>query len=162
MASVTRLATNLFRASSRLPSCHTRTLVVSRACPVFYFTKKHEYVDVSDDGTTGTVGITNYAQEALGDVVYAQLPEPDDSVEAGVDCGALESVKAASELYSPVSGTVIEKNEKVEDVPALINNSAEDEGWLFKVKLSKADEELKKLMDKTAYEAYLKTQESDQ
>jgi len=134
--------------------------MVSRPLPVHYFTKKHEYVDVSDDKKTGTVGITHYAQEALGDVVYAQLPEPEDSVEAGVDCGALESVKAASELYSPVSGTVVEKNAKVEELPALINSSAENEGWLFKVTLTNP-EELDSLMNKADYDAYLKTQEDD-
>ena len=73
-----------------------------------------------------------YAAEALGDVVYAQLPDPGDSVEAGEECGALESVKAASEIYSPVTGTVAEKNEKVEDGPALINQSPTKDGWLFR------------------------------
>ena len=135
----------------------TRTLLTSRVSAVQYFTKKHEWVDVGGDGT-GVVGISNYAQEALGDVVWAQLPEPDESVEAGVDCGALESVKAASDIYSPVSGTVLEKNDKVEELPALINSSAEAKGWLFKVKLT-SPEELDNLMDKAAYEAYLKTQD---
>ena len=74
-----------------------------------------------------------FVQEALGDVVYAQLPEPEDDITAGEDCGALESVKAASEIYSPVSGKVLEKNEAVESAPALINSSAMEEGWLFKV-----------------------------
>ena len=74
-------------------------------------------------------------QEALGDVVYAQLPEPEDAITAGEDCGALESVKAASEIYSPVSGTVLEKNEAVENAPSLINSSAMEEGWLFKVEI---------------------------
>jgi len=149
---VTRLCTT--------PSSSSRGMHTSRLCPAFYFTKKHEWINVDDDKVTGTVGITNYAQEALGDVVYAQLPEPDDPVEAGTDCGALESVKAASEVYSPCTGTVVEKNEKVEELPAMINSSAEDEGWLFKIKLSKP-EELDTLMDKSAYEAYLKSQEDD-
>jgi len=165
MASVvslsSRMAALLVRSSTvRCHLAQQRSLFVGRVAPVHYFTKKHEYVDVSDDKSTGTVGITNYAQEALGDVVYAQLPEVDEGVEAGTDCGALESVKAASELYSPVSGTVIEKNAKVEDMPALINSSAEDEGWLFKVKLS-SPEELDNLMDKAGYEEYLKSQEDD-
>jgi len=137
-----------------------RGLQTSRLRPAVFFTKKHEWISVDDDKTIGTVGITDYAQEALGDVVYAQLPEPDDPVEAGVDCGALESVKAASEIYSPCSGTVLEKNEKVEAGPALINSSAEDEGWLFKIKLS-SPEETDALMDREAYDAYLKTQEDD-
>merc|ERR1712018_998187 len=113
-----------------------------------YFTKKHEWVTVV--GNMGTVGITD----------YAQLPEVDSDVEVGEECGALESVKAASELYSPVSGKVIEKNVAVEDLPSLINTSAENEGWLFKVELTK-EEELKDLFDKAAYEDYLKTQEDE-
>ena len=95
-----------------------------------------------------------------GDVVYAQLPEVDSEVEVGEECGALESVKAASELYSPVSGKVIEKNVAVEDLPSLINTSAENDGWLFKVELTK-QEELKELFDKSSYEEYLKTQEDE-
>merc|ERR1712050_77124 len=118
-----------------------------------FFTKKHEWVEV--EGTKGTVGISKYAADALGDVVYAQLPEPGDTLAAGDECGALESVKAASEVYSPVSGSVTEKNVIVEDGPALINQSAEDEGWLFKLDLSAAGE-VSELMDNAAYEAYLK------
>merc|ERR1719350_582372 len=123
-----------------------------------YFTKKHEWVSVV--GNMGTVGITDYAQQALGDVVYAQLPDVDSEVAVGEECGALESVKAASELYSPVTGTVIEKNGAVEDLPALINTSAQNEGWLFKLKLSKS-EELEILLDESSYEEYLKTQEDE-
>jgi len=123
-----------------------------------YFTKKHEWVSVVEN--MGTVGITDYAQQALGDVVYAQLPEVDADVVVGEECGALESVKAASELYSPVTGTVLEKNVAVEDLPALINTSAQNEGWLFKVKLSKS-EELEQLLDESSYGEYLKTQEDD-
>lgn len=134
-----------------------RPLSTSCRLDVLYFTKKHEWVSV-DDGEVGTVGISNYAQEALGDVVYAQLPEPDDSVTRGEECGALESVKAASELYSPVTGTVLEKNEAVENAPALINTSAMDEGWLFKVKLTQTSE-LEQLLDEDAYKAYLKEHE---
>lgn len=123
-----------------------------------YFTKKHEWVSVV--GNMGTVGITDYAQQALGDVVYAQLPDVDAEVVVGEECGALESVKAASELYSPVTGVVIEKNTAVEDLPSLINTSAQSEGWLFKVNLSKS-EELEDLLNETSYEEYLKTQEDD-
>merc|ERR1719458_42260 len=118
-----------------------------------FFTKKHEWVEV--EGTKGTVGISKYAADALGDVVYAQLPEPGDTLAAGDECGALESVKAASEVYCPVSGAVTEKNVVVEDGPALINQSAEDEGWLFKLDLSAAGE-VSELMDNAAYEVYLK------
>jgi len=146
--------------SQQASSTCWRGLQTSSFRPAVFFTKKHEWISVDDDKALGTVGITSYAQEALGDVVYAQLPEPDDPVEAGVDCGALESVKAASEIYSPCSGTVVEKNEKVEAGPALINSSAEDEGWLFKIKLT-SPEEIDTLMDRAAYDAYLKTQEDD-
>merc|ERR1712127_372520 len=118
-----------------------------------YFTKKHEWVLV--DGMKGTIGISKYAAEALGDVVYAQLPEPGDSLASGEECGALESVKAASEVYSPVSGTVTEKNLVVEDGPALINQSPEEEGWLFKVDLT-APEETSGLMGTEAYADFLK------
>merc|ERR1712020_145241 len=98
--------------------------------------------------------------QIIGDVVYAQLPEVDADVIVGEECGALESVKAASELYSPVSGTVVEKNSAVEDLPALINSSPQDEGWLFKVKFSNS-EELNDLLDQSSYDEYLKTQEDD-
>lgn len=118
------------------------------------FTDRHEWVTVEKD--VGTVGISKYAQESLGDVVFAQLPDPGTKLNAGDECGALESVKAASEIYSPVSGTVTEKNTKVEGKPALINTSCYEEGWLFKLKLSKP-EELNDLMDHKKYEEFLKT-----
>ena len=141
-----------------------------------YFTKKHEWVKV--DGDQGTVGISSYAQEALGDIVFAQLPDPDSQLARGEECGALESVKAASEVYSPVtglktvffrqievvrkkiSGTVVEKNEAVESGPSLINTSSMDEGWLFKVKLAKP-EEIDELMNQEAYDKYLKEHEEE-
>merc|ERR1712168_868269 len=97
------------------------------------FTQQHEWVDV--DGSIGLVGITNYAQELLGDIVYAQLPEVDTEYDQMDECGALESVKAASELYCPVTGKVTEINSAVEDQPALINQSCYDQGWLFKLEL---------------------------
>jgi len=123
-----------------------------------YFTKKHEWVNV--DGDQGTVGISSYAQEALGDIVFAQLPDPDSQLARGEECGALESVKAASEVYSPVTGTVVEKNEAVESGPSLINTSSMDEGWLFKVKLAKP-EEIDELMNQEAYDKYLKEHEEE-
>ncbi len=94
-------------------------------------------------------------------MVYAQLPEVDDAVTAGDDCGALESVKAATEIYSPVSGTVTAKNEEVENKPSLINSSPEGDGWLFKVKMEKEEAELSKLMDEAAYKEFLKSVEKD-
>ena len=111
-------------------------------------------------GNLGTVGITDYAQKVLGDVVYAQLPEVDSNVVAGEECGTLESVKAASELYSPVTGTMVGKNSAVEDLPLLINLSTQDKGWLFKVKLSNT-EECNGGLDQASYYEYIKLQEAD-
>ncbi|XP_031631207.1 glycine cleavage system H protein, mitochondrial [Contarinia nasturtii] len=118
------------------------------------YTEKHEWVQVNGD--IGIVGISNYAQEALGDVVFAQLPDVGTVLTQGDECGALESVKAASEVYTPVSGTVTEKNTEVEDTPSLINSSCYDKGWLFKVKLSKQDE-VDTLMNEEKYDEYLKS-----
>ena len=114
-----------------------------------YYSESHEYVRV--EGDFGYVGITDYAQHALGNVVYVDMPEVDDEVTAGEEFGAVESVKAASDLISPVSGTVVEVNEALEDEPELINQDA-FENWIIKVELSdKAD--LDNLMDAAAYEA---------
>lgn len=118
------------------------------------FTKKHEWVLV--DGNSGTIGISNYAQEALGDVVYAQLPDVGTSFRQTDECGALESVKAASEIYSPVSGDVTEKNLAVEETPSLVNTSCYDKGWLFKIKLTKPSE-LDDLLNEKQYEEFLKS-----
>ena len=107
------------------------------------------------EGDIGTIGITNHAQEQLGDVVYVDLPEVGSSVEKDETMGAVESVKAASDIYSPVSGEVTEVNEALNDEPALVNSSAEADGWMAKVKLSDAGE-LDSLMDAAAYEAFCK------
>ena len=115
-----------------------------------YYSESHEYVRV--EGDFGFIGITDYAQNALGNVVYVDMPEVDDEVEAGEEFGAVESVKAASDLYSPVSGTVVEINEALEDQPELINQDA-FENWIIKVKLSDKSE-LDALMDAAAYEAF--------
>ena len=115
-----------------------------------YYSESHEYVRV--EGDFGYIGITDYAQNALGNVVYVDMPEVDDEVEAGEEFGAVESVKAASDLYSPVSGTVVEVNEALEDQPELINQDA-FENWIIKVKLSDKSE-LEKLMNAAAYEAF--------
>jgi len=118
------------------------------------YTEKHEWVRV--DGDIGIVGISDYAQEALGDVVFAQLPEPGTKLTQSEECGALESVKAASEIFSPVSGTVTEKNANVEESPSLVNSSCYDNGWLFKVKLSEKGE-LDKLLTEEKYKEFLKS-----
>ena len=117
-----------------------------------YYSESHEYVKV--EGDFAYVGITDYAQHALGNVVYVDMPEVDDEVEAGEDFGAVESVKAASDLISPVSGTVVEVNEALEDNPELINKDA-FENWIMKVELSDKTE-LDNLMDAAAYEEICK------
>ena len=112
-----------------------------------YYSESHEYVRV--EGEYGYIGITDYAQHALGHVVYVDLPEVDDEVEAGEEFGAVESVKAASDLISPVTGTVVEVNEALEDEPELVNADAYA-NWIIKVKLSDPVE-LDELMDADAY-----------
>ncbi|WP_278778911.1 glycine cleavage system protein GcvH [Leyella stercorea] len=113
-----------------------------------FYSESHEYVKV--EGDFAYVGITDYAQHALGNVVYVDMPEVDDEVEADEDFGAVESVKAASDLISPVSGTVVEVNEALEDKPELLNEDA-FENWIMKVQLSDKSE-LDALMDAAAYE----------
>ncbi len=115
-----------------------------------YYSESHEYVRV--EGDFGFIGITDYAQNALGNVVYVDMPDVDDEVEAGEEFGAVESVKAASDLMSPVSGTVVEVNEALEDSPELINQDAY-ENWIIKVELSDKSE-LDNLMDASAYAAF--------
>lgn len=117
-----------------------------------YYSESHEYVKV--EGDFAYVGITDYAQHALGNVVYVDMPEVDDEVEAGEDFGAVESVKAASDLISPVSGTVVEVNEALEDKPELLNEDA-FANWIMKVELSEKTE-LDNLMDAAAYEELCK------
>ncbi len=112
-----------------------------------YYSESHEYVRI--EGEYGYIGITDYAQHALGNVVYVDMPEVDDEVEAGEEFGAVESVKAASDLISPVSGTVVEVNEALEDQPELINQDPW-ENWIIKVELSDKTE-LDNLMDAAAY-----------
>lgn len=115
-----------------------------------YYSESHEYVKV--EGEYGYIGITDYAQNALGNVVYVDMPEVDDEVEAGEEFGAVESVKAASDLMSPVSGTVVEINEALEDQPELVNQNAYA-NWIIKVEMSDKTE-LDNLMDAKAYEEF--------
>lgn len=112
-----------------------------------YFSESHEYVRV--EGEFGYVGISDYAQKQLGNIVYVDMPDVDDDVEVGEVFGAVESVKAASDLLSPVSGTVVEVNESLEDSPELINQDA-NENWIIKVKLSDPSE-LESLMNEDTY-----------
>ena len=118
-----------------------------------YFTEEHEWISV--DGDIGTVGITDYAQHALGDIVFAELPAIGATAAKGKEIAVVESVKAASDVYSPVSGEVTGVNSAVADQPALINESPEENGWFFKVRLSNAAD-LDGLMDRAAYDAFVK------
>ena len=115
-----------------------------------YYSESHEYVRV--EGDFGFIGITDFAQHALGNVVYVDLPEVDDEVEAGEEFGAVESVKAASDIISPVSGTIVEVNDALDDQPELLNQDAY-ENWIIKVELSDKAE-LDSLMDAAAYETF--------
>ncbi len=117
-----------------------------------YYTKEHEWISV--DGDIGTVGITKHAAEQLGDIVFVELPEVGVQLEQGGDSGVIESVKAASDVYAPVSGEVVEVNEDLEGEPGKVNEDPEGAGWFYKVKLSNPDE-LKELMDAAAYEAFV-------
>jgi len=123
---------------------------MSKVIEGLYYSESHEFVRV--EGDFGFVGITDYAQNALGTVVYVDMPDVDDEVEAGEEFGAVESTKAASDLISPVSGTVVEVNEALEDEPELINHDA-FQNWIIKVELSDKGD-LDNLMDATAYAAF--------
>ncbi len=115
------------------------------------YAKSHEWVKSEGDGTV-TIGITDHAQELLGDLVFVDMPEVGDNVEAGSECAVVESVKAASDIYSPVSGEIIAVNEALDDAPETINDDAFGEGWIFKVKLSDAAD-LDGLLDAAGYDA---------
>jgi glycine cleavage system H protein len=119
-----------------------------------YFTKEHEWVSV--EGDIATVGISDHAQEALGDIVFAEVPEGGKVVAKGDDAAVVESVKAASDVYAPVGGEVVEGNAALADDPSLINRDPEGEGWFFKLKLSDPSE-LEGLMSETDYRAWVST-----
>lgn len=117
-----------------------------------YFTQDHEWIEV--DGDTGTVGITDYAQGQLGDITYVDLPQVGAAVKKGDAPCVVDSVKAASDVYAPVSGTVTDVNEALGDQPELVNTDPETGGWLFRVTLADAGE-LDGMMDRAAYDAYV-------
>lgn len=112
------------------------------------YSEDHEWISVDDD--IGTVGITNHAQSQLGDIVFVELPEVGSTLEAGGEAGVVESVKAASDLFTPVSGKIVEVNEALDAEPGLANSDPTGNGWFFKIKLSDADE-LNSLMDEASY-----------
>jgi glycine cleavage system H protein len=119
-----------------------------------YFTKEHEWIRV--EGDTATVGISDHAQEQLGDIVFVEVPEAGRRVSKGQEAAVVESVKAASDVYSPVSGEVVEGNQAIADDPALVNSDPEGQGWFFKLKLDDRSE-LDGLMDEAAYRDWVKT-----
>ena len=116
------------------------------------YTQDHEWISV--DGDSATVGITDYAQEQLGEVVFVELPEENSTVDQGDESAVIESVKAAGELKSPISGTVTSVNELLNDEPGKVNEDPQGEGWFFKLSISDTSE-LDALMDQAAYEAYV-------
>ena len=117
-----------------------------------YFTDEHEWIDVEDD--TATVGITDYAQEQMGDIVFVELPASGTQLDKGGDAAVVESVKAASDVYAPITGEVTEGNAALEDEPALVNSSPEEDGWFFRMTV--ADKaELEGLMDEAAYKEFV-------
>jgi glycine cleavage system H protein len=123
------------------------------AYPTTYrYTKDHEWIE--EKGGTGTVGLTDYAQGQLGDIVFVELPKLGDRLEAGKPLGTVESVKAANDIFSPVSGEVVEVNTVLKDAPERINSDPHGQGWLIKVRLSHPAE-MDALMDAAAYEAYV-------
>ena len=119
-----------------------------------HFTGEHEWIRV--EGDVGTVGISNHAQEALGDIVFVEVPEGGRSLNKGDEAAVVESVKAASDVYSPVGGEVIEGNTAIADDPALINRDPEGDGWFFKLKLADASE-VHGLMEEADYREWVKT-----
>lgn len=117
-----------------------------------YFTKDHEWIQV--DGDIATVGITDYAQSQLGDVVFVEVPEAGRELSQGGEAAVVESVKAASDVYAPVSGTVSEGNAALADTPDLVNTAAESDGWFFKLRLADPGQ-LEGLMDEAAYKDFV-------
>ena len=117
-----------------------------------YFTTEHEWIDV--DGDVGTVGISEYAQGQLGDIVFVDVPDEGKEIAKGDEAAVVESVKAASDVYAPASGTVLEGNAALADDPSLVNSDPEGEGWFFRLTLTDPDE-VDDLMDEAAYEAFV-------
>ncbi|MBN1271285.1 MAG: glycine cleavage system protein GcvH [Candidatus Aminicenantes bacterium] len=118
----------------------------------YYYSKDHEWIKI--DGDIGTIGITDFAQNQLGDVVYVEMPDKGTQLEFHQSIGVIESVKAVSDVYSPVSGEVIEFNEKLNESPELINQKPHDEGWIIRIKI-KDESDLQKLMSVDEYEKFL-------
>jgi glycine cleavage system H protein len=120
-----------------------------------FYSKDHEWVEIGQDGLA-TIGITDHAQTALGDIVFVELPDPGRSVAKGEACAVVESVKAASDIYAPLTGTIAETNPAIVEDPALVNKEPETAAWFFKMRLADATA-FTELMDKAAYDAFLET-----
>ena len=116
------------------------------------FSEEHEWIDI--EGDVGTVGVTDYAQEQLGDIVFVDLPEAGKTLAKGDEVAVIESVKAASEIFAPVSGEIVEANDALADDPSLVNSDAQGAGWFFKIKIADASE-LEGLMDEAAYKSFV-------
>jgi glycine cleavage system H protein len=123
--------------------------------PDKFYSKEHEWLEIGQDGLA-TIGITDHAQTALGDIVFVELPDPGRSVAKGEACAVVESVKAASDIYAPLSGTIAETNPAIVDDPALVNKEPEGAAWFFKMRLADPTA-FAELMDKAAYDAFLTT-----
>ena len=151
----------MFLRTSRVATTFYRSVRFPTPCSLRSFSTKysesHEWVRV--EGDTATVGITDFAQNSLGDIVYVELPEVGEVFEASEAFGSVESVKAASDLYVPVSGKIIEINENLEDSPGLVNESPTDEGWFMKVAIENTAE-LDSLLDESAYQELIQSEES--
>mmetsp|Transcript_20694 Transcript_20694/g.25608 ORF Transcript_20694/g.25608 Transcript_20694/m.25608 type:complete len:159 (+) Transcript_20694:191-667(+) len=158
MASATLMMRTVARRSF-ITALHTNAsapCVTSARCMSTYYTKAHEYIKV--EGNVGTVGITDHAQSLLGDIVFVDLPEVDDEFDKGDSFGSVESVKAASDVYAPVTGTVTETNEAVTSEPGTVNSSAEDEGWFIKMEIGD-ESELEDLMNAEDYKAHCEAED---
>ena len=151
----------MFLRTSRVAKTLYHSVRFPAPCSVRSFTTKysesHEWVRV--EGNTATVGITDFAQNSLGDIVYVELPEVGEVFEASEAFGSVESVKAASDLYVPVSGKIIEVNENLEDTPGLVNESPSEDGWFMKVAIEDASE-LDRLLDESAYQELIQSEEN--
>jgi len=117
------------------------------------YTKEHEWIRI--EGETATIGISAYAADQLGDITFVELPETDDEIEKGEIFCSIESVKAASDIYAPMSGLITEVNEELEEAPELVNTSAEDDGWICKITITEMNEE--NLLTAEEYDSYLET-----
>ncbi|KAG8715489.1 hypothetical protein FRC11_003795 [Ceratobasidium sp. 423] len=149
-----RVATPLVR-----PRALPRSALLARTIVTKRYTKEHEWISYDSETKLGTISITDYAQKQLGDVVFVELPQPGTKVEAGGPLGAIESVKAASDIYAPVAGTVKELNSELEGQPSLLNSAPETEGWLCKIELSDPSQ-IEKLLTEEDYTKFCETQES--